>query len=387
MKKLKKPSGSKYLRAITFLLACTFTLSNQAQNKVDNYIIPGAIWPDNNGIHINAHGGGFLYDNGRYYWFGEHKTEGTGGNVANVGVHCYSSTDLCHWKDEGIALAVAPEGSGSPIEKGCILERPKVIYNAKTKKYVMWFHLEPKGVGYGGAQSGVAVSDRATGPYQFIRAGRINAGKWAMNVSEEMKRKTLPKDEGPYSGGDLPKHPDSLNLHKRDLAGGQMARDMNLFVDEDGKAYHIYSSEENSTLHIAQLTDDYTNHNGIYARFFAGRFMEAPAMFKHDGKYYLMMSGCTGWAPNAARSAVATSIFGPWKELGNPCVDADSATTYHSQSTYILPIAGKPGKFIYMGDRWTPQNAIDGRYIWLPLQMEGERFIIPWKEKWSPDEL
>ena len=74
---------------------------------------------------------------------------------------------------------------------------------------------------------------------------------------------------------------------------------MNLFVDDDGKAYHIYASEDNSTLHISELTDDYTACSGNYARFFVGRFMEAPAMFKKDGKYYLIMSGCTGWAGGA----------------------------------------------------------------------------------------
>lgn len=111
--------------------------------------------------------------------------------------------------------------------------------------------------------------------------------------------------------------------------------------------------------------------------------MEAPAMFKHEGRYYLMMSGCTGWSSNAARSAVADSILGEWTELGNPCVDADSALTYHSQSTYILPVAGKEGQFIYLGDRWTPENAIDGRYIWLPLEFEDGRFIIRWKDEWK----
>ena len=82
---------------------------------------------------------------------------------AQVGVHCYSSKDLYNWKDEGIALSVSDDES-SPIVKGCILERPKVIFNKKTGKYVMWFHLEPKGAGYSGAQSGVAVSDKVTGP-------------------------------------------------------------------------------------------------------------------------------------------------------------------------------------------------------------------------------
>jgi hypothetical protein len=110
--------------------------------------------------------------------------------------------------------------------------------------------------------------------------------------------------------------------------------------------------------------------------------MEAPAMFKKGGKYYLMMSGCTGWAPNAARSAVADDIFGEWQELGNPCTGEDAATTFHSQSTHIFPVQGAD-QFIYMGDRWTPENAIDGRYIWLPIDFEGNKFVIRWQNEWG----
>lgn len=364
-----------YLLALALAMSCT-------EGKRYNSFTPGELWLDNNGVHINAHGGGILYDNGKYYWFGEHKTEGSEGNVANVGVHCYSSTDLYNWKDEGVALSVEPEGSGSDIEKGCILERPKVIKNEKTGKYAMWFHLEPKGKGYGGALSGIAVSNKATGPYSFIKAIRPNAGHWAINAQDIHKGEVRTGGER-FSGGSLPAHPDSLNLLGRDMMGGQMARDMTLFVDDDGKAYHIYSSEENSTLHISELTDDFLDCSGKYARFFPGRFMEAPAIFKKDGKYYLIMSGCTGWAPNEARSAVAESIWGPWTELGNPCVGNDAELTFHSQSTYILPVHGKQNRFIYMGDRWMPKDAIDGRYIWLPILFESDRFIIEWKDNWT----
>lgn len=343
---------------------------------------PGERWPDENGVHINAHGGGILLCGDIYYWFGEHKIEGKAGNQAQVGVHCYSSKDLYNWKDEGIALAVS-EDSTSSIAKGCILERPKVIYNGKTGKYVMWFHLEPKGAGYSGALSGVATSDQVTGPYTFLHAFRPNAGSWPLNVKEIHKQgvANVPKEK--ITGGSLPGEVDSLNILGRDMEGGQMARDMTLFVDEDGTAYHICASEENSTLHISELTDDYTGCTGKYARFFEGRFMEAPAMFKHNGKYYLIMSGCTGWAPNAGRSAVASSIWGPWTELQNPFVGTDAETSFHSQSTYVLPAPGKAGQFIYMGDRWTPDNAIDGRYIWLPVRFEGEQPVIEWKEQWS----
>ena len=47
---------------------------------------------------------------------------------------------------------------------------------------------------------------------------------------------------------------------KRELEGGQMSRDMTLFVDDDGIAYHIYSSEDNLTLKIEELSEDYICH-------------------------------------------------------------------------------------------------------------------------------
>ena len=208
---------------------------------------PGEVWPDDKGVHINAHGGGILRVGDTYYWFGEHKTEGSAGNLAQVGVHCYSSKDLYNWKDEGIALSVVPDDTTSHIAKGCVLERPKVIYNKKNDQYVMWFHLEPRGAGYSGALSGVAVSKNVVGPYSFVNAFRPNAGFWPVNVQELHKQPCTLSADLRFSGGELPAHPDSLNLLGRDQISGQMARDMNLFVDDDGIAYHIYSSEENST--------------------------------------------------------------------------------------------------------------------------------------------
>lgn len=370
-----------------FLLFLIIVLMSCKQEGKYQAFTPGELWLDNNNVHINAHGGGILYDNGTYYWFGEHKTEGENGNLANVGVHCYSSKDLYNWTDEGIALSVIEADSTHDIAKGCILERPKVIHNKKTEKYIMYFHLEPKGQGYEGARSGIAISDKATGPYSYIRSVRPNAGNWPFNAPETLTKGPVRVEGAIFTGGSLSAPADSLNILGRDMQGGQMARDMTLFVDDDGIAYHIYSSEENSTLHIAQLTEDYLDYADKYARFFSDRFMEAPAIFKKDGKYYLMASGCTGWAPNEARSAVAESIWGPWTELGNPCIGIDADLTFHSQSTYILPVQGKKGQFIYMGDRWIPNDAIDGRYIWLPIKFEGDKFTIEWKDSWTLNDL
>ena len=46
-------------------------------------------------------------------------------------------------------------------------------------------------------------------------------------------------------------------------------------------------------------------------------------------------------------------------------------------------LRGLADRFIYMGDRWTPENAIDGRYIWLPIRFEGEQPVIEWQSEWS----
>jgi hypothetical protein len=367
------------------VLLFQFFTSCSNQNKT---IKPGEIWPDNNGVHINAHGGGILFHNGKYYWFGEHKIEGKKGNQAWVGVHCYSSKNLTDWKDEGIALEVVKNNPDHDIAEGCILERPKVIYNHASKKFVMWFHLELKSMGYDAARSGVAVSDNITGPFEFVKSFRPNAGFWPQNVKEIHKQPVPETTLSKYCGGKgcLPAHPDTVNLLGRDFNGGQMARDQNLFVDDDGKAYHIYSSEENSTLHISRLTDDYLSYSGEYVRIFSERYMEAPAMFKNNGKYFLIASDCTGWEPNAARLAWAPTVFGPWEELGNPCVGDEANLTFRSQSTYVLPVQGKKDAFIFLGDRWTPENAIDGRYIWLPVQFNENGIpFLEWMNEWNLD--
>jgi len=372
----------KRIIMICVLISCSLLL--QAQNRIGFY--PGKVWPDNNGVHINAHGGGILFYNDTYYWFGEHKTGGKEGNLANVGVHVYSSNNLGDWKDEGIALSIS-EDSTNLLVKGCIIERPKVIYNAKTKKFVMWFHHELKGQGYKAALTGLAISDKVTGPYTYLKSVNPNAGLWPENFPGEYKK----RDQEPsLEGIGLQKPEGQLIVRegyfvRRDFTRGQMARDMTLFVDDDGKAYHIHSSENNQTLHIAELTEDYQGFSGKYTRVLAGKANEAPAIFKREGKYYLITSGTTGWKPNPARLAVADHPFGPWQELGDPSRGTEDQvkTTFWSQSTYILPVAGKKNAYIYMGDRWTPENAIDGRYVWLPIQFEDDKPVLRWYDQWD----
>jgi Glycosyl hydrolases family 43 len=357
-----------------------------AHTQTSNNFNPGKIWPDNKAVHINAHGGGILLFNNTYYWFGEHKTEGEVGNLSNVGVHVYSSKNLYNWRDEGIALSMQND-TNSLLVKGSVVERPKVIYNKKTKTFVMWFHHELKGQGYKAALTGLAISEKITGPYQYIKSVNPNAGKWPINFPEEFKI----DDKNISSEGVKIQTPEGKKsvregiFVRRDFAKGQMARDMTLFVDDDGKAYHIHSSENNQTLHFSELSDDYQDFTGRYTRVLEGKANEAPAIFKKEGKYYMISSGTTGWKPNPARLSVADNILGPWIELGDPSRGDQNQvkTTFWSQSTYILPVIGKKDAFIYLGDRWTPENAIDGKYIWLPIQFEDNKPVLRWFDQWD----
>jgi hypothetical protein len=357
------------LTSLILLLASLTALTAEAKTKqslaANDKIRNGELWLDDGGKHINAHGGGILKHGDTYYWFGEHKSEHT--SDALVGVTCYASEDLLSWRNCGVALSVTDE-RGHDIERGCILERPKVIYNKVTKQFCMWFHLELKGRGYSAARYGVAVADRPEGPYKFLYSSRANAGTWPVEGS--------PMNFDEYL--------------KRDFAAGQMSRDMTLYVDDDGKAYHIFSSEENYTLHIAELTADYLHHTGCYTRMAPGGHNEAPAIFKHDGIYWMITSGCTGWEPNEARMFSAPSIWGPWTQHPNPCRGPRADKTFGGQSTFILTVdnaASTPLQptHIFMADIWRPRHPIDARYIWLPIEFEDGKPVVRWRDEWRPE--
>jgi hypothetical protein len=373
-------NSKKTIATITCLI---ISISIYCQN-INHSFKPGQIWLDNDGKHINAHGGGIIYFNDTYYWFGEYRLPRLEKDKSRYGVSCYSSKDLLNWKNEGLVLKVIND-TASLFNPGCIIERPKVIFNEKTGKFVMWFHHELKGQDYKAALTGVAVSDKITGPYKYLRSVRPNATVWPLNFPDEYK-KTLPGEGNIKSGSDEWKLAVIKGLLvRRDFKGGQMSRDMTIFVDKDGKAYHVHASEENMTLHFSELTDDYLDFTGKYIRVLPGESNEAPAIFFSRGKYFMITSGTTGWKPNPARLAVAGKIFGEWKATGNPCrgTEDENKTTFGSQGTQILPVHGKKNAFIYMGDRWKPDNLADSRHIWLPIEWEKGNPIIKWYSNWK----
>jgi len=340
------------LSALTFFVLAQGTLplaqalAATAQTAPVTDFRPGEIWMDTAGHPINAHGGGMLFHNGVYYWYGENKEGRTwlpestkswdGYRVDVTGIRCYSSTNLLDWQDRGLVLKAVPDNPAHDLHPSKVCERPKVVFNALTKKFVMWMHIDSED--YEAARAGVAIADEPTGPFTYLASVRPE---------------------------------------------GQGSQDQTVFQDDDGKAYRIYASERDDTTYISLLTDDYLKHSGKFVRVFVKRRMEAQAVFKHAGKYWLIASDCTGWDPNPARSAVAQSIWGPWTELGNPCRGPDADRSFGGQSAFVFPVAGRKDAFILMADRWNKTNLPESRYLWLPIQFRDDKCVVEWMTAWN----
>jgi hypothetical protein len=320
-------------------------------------IVPGAEWLDTEGRRIEAHGGGVLRVGDRWFWYGEDHRLG-GGN--RTGIAAYSSTDLRHWTPEGIVL---PKDSLPELfrDRG-VAERPKVIHNARTGQYVMWMHLDANR--YQEASAGVAVADAPAGPFRVVRIFRPVAYDYGYS-----------REEG--------------TLKERER--GNSFRDMALFRDDDGSAYVFYSSESNASLYAVRLSDDYTDiarpavRGRTWERVLPDQRREAPAPFKAGGKYHLITSGLTGWAPNPARHHVADRPLGPWTDLGNPAVGPESATTFRSQSAFVLPLPEACARcFVFMADRWEARALQQSTYVWLPFVVGPDGSArIAWRDRWD----
>ncbi len=222
-----------------------------------------------------------------------------------------------------------------------VLERPKVFYNARSKKYVMYMHLDGGIKGsksawaYDYARVGVAISDKPTGPFSYVHSFR-------------------PLDKE--------------------------SRDIGQFIDDDGSAYLIFKLRPSKGFYIAKLSADYLNVEKEVA--FIHLPLEGGAIVHYKGLYYAVGSALTGWSPNPNKVATATSLSGPWSEFVDMAPPATN--TYSSQSTMFIKVAGtKDTTVIFMGDRWNPKQLSDSRYIWMPVQIGGGKLWLPEPKPWT----
>ncbi|MDL2080318.1 RICIN domain-containing protein [Streptomyces sp. GXMU-J15] len=315
------------LLALCLALAGALGLAGPAQ-AAPITVVNGTQFTDISGNPVHAHGGGVVKVGAYYYWFGENR------NADNTFryVSAYRSTDLKNWEFRNHVLTEATD----PELATANIERPKVMYNAATGKFVMWMHKE-NGIDYGEARAAVAVSDTVDGDYTW---------------------------QGSF----------------RPL--GHMSRDITVFVDTDGTGYMVSAARENYDLHIYRLTSDYTGIAALVADPWHGGHREAPALFKRGGVYFMLTSGATGWNPNQQQYATATSLAGPWTAM----TDVGDSTAYGSQTAYVLPVQGSSGtSYLYLGDRWGNSfggTVNDSRYVWLPLNFPTATTL---SMSWTPE--
>lgn len=290
-------------------------------------IYSGIPWYDNNGNVVSAHGAGMIKANGRYYLFGEFKSENS--NAFN-GFSCYSSSDLYNWTFEKIVLPMQDSGRLGPNRIG---ERPKVMQCPKTGEYVMYMHTDD--IRYGDPCIGYATCKTIDGQYTF---------------------------HGPL------------------LFNGKPIRlwDMDVFQDTNGSGYVITHSGN-----LYKLSNDYKSVTKQVVKNMTSD-CEAPTIFKKKGVYFWLGSNLTSWERNDNYYFTATSLKGPWIRHG--LFAPKKSLTWNSQTTFVLPIAGsKDTTFMYMGDRWAfPRQHSAATYVWQPLMVIGDSIFLPdYKGSWQ----
>eukprot|EP00884_Botryococcus_braunii_P022019 jgi/Botrbrau1/8500/Bobra.0029s0008.1 len=145
----------------------------------------------------------------------------------------------------------------------CRLERPKVVRDPATGKFVMLFHVSKPNLGDPLIWSavGVATADNLEGPWQYVNSFFPNGWRsWDMNVFQE-----------------------------------------------EGITYLVRAlgSSPQSRLAISPLFPNFTDADAPVAYSSRG---EAPVLFKAHGSYFLLFSNISWWEPNQAGLARAGNL-------------------------------------------------------------------------------
>lgn len=292
---------------------------------------------DATGKIIDAHDGCLQLFGPRFYLYGTAYGTNDGYSTANR-YRVYSSPDLEQWTLAGELFKEQPPG---------IYYRPYVIFNPKTRKYVLWYNWYPR---QWDGQTGVAISDTPIGPFTIVNP----------NVQLACS------------------HPG----------------DGSLFVDDDGTGYYIYTAiDKGYTIRVERLTPDYLGSSGEISDVL-GIGGEAPLLFRRNNLYYVLCGPRCAFCPEGSEVSVFISFspMGPfgvapninrrtesggstvWTQqtwtvdvpggkftlpLTNKLTYQNNAPVIPAQETWVakIPMAGGPA-FIWMADRW--QSASDG---------------------------
>lgn len=292
-------------------MSSAFNTAKQGNGTPDKWvtITNGRLWLTPEGDTVQAHAPGFLREGDIWYMVGEDR-----GHEYNPDVNLYSSTDLQTWH---FVKKIIENGVTCPdLGKSRMIERAKILYNPKTRRYVVWCHWEASN--YGASEAACFSSDRIDGDYRLEWSGR------PMDIK---------------------------------------SRDCNVFVDNDGTAYFISTTEENQHLGLFRLSDDYLSAVG-HTRLFPGQRREAPAIVRLGDRYFMFSSACTGWAPNQCKLSWSDNLRQGWSELES----IGDSKAFRTQPAAILEIRGtKDTTYLYVGDRWKDPTLAETKTIMFPV--------------------
>jgi hypothetical protein len=310
-----------------------------------NFDIRGAatVRFDVDGHSMDAHDGELQLFGDTYYLYGTSYDCGYGWFVAGspfCGFKVYSSPDLVHFTDRGFLFdARTPDWQGrcNGNTYGCY--RPHVVYNEKTKQYVLWINSYDVGIGYHVFQS--------------------------------------PTPVGPFVEVPIP----TLAVNN-DVPPGVNNGDHDVYVDEDGTAYLIFTDwRSRGDIVVERLNDSYLTGTGMFTRL-GIRNTEAPAMFRRDGRYYITLSypNC-GYCTTGTGYMTAPSPLGPWTgEEGIPTPSKISLDSCGGQPAALTVLPGKSGPiYLFQSDLWNNAAANESlaNYYWAPLEFGDGGIIKP----------
>jgi sucrose-6-phosphate hydrolase SacC (GH32 family) len=305
------------LTIVMAIIMMSMTAQTKSQKTTSEWVTiqNGQLWKTATGAVVQAHAPGFLRVGNIWYMCGEDRSR-----PWNPDVNLYSSTDLKTWKFEN---KITQNGlTTSELGRTRMIERPKLLYNAKTGKYLVWCHYESRN--YGASEAACFESDSVNGTYKYVWSGR------------------------PL---------------------GVKSRDCNVFQDSDGTAYFISTTEENQHLGLFRLSDDY--HEAVeHTQLFPMQRREAPAIVKlPDGRYFMFNSACSGWAPNQCKWSTTMDLKSGWTRLAN----VGNSIAYDTQAAAILEIKGtKTTTYLYVGDRWQDPGLAESKTIIFPVSFQND---------------
>ena len=322
---LRKDTASASLNELNGLLDSAMTAYRANRPSEWVTIENGNLWKTADGQTVQAHAPGFLRVNDIWYMVGEDRSK-----PFNPDVNLYSTTDLCHWKLE---RKIIENGvTSTELGRTRMIERPKLIYNEKTDRYIVWCHWESSN--YGASEAASFFCDSVNGPYQLAWSGRPM---------------------------------------------GIKSRDCNVFQDKDGKAYFISTTEENTNLGVFTLSDDgltAVDHHSC----FEGQRREAPAVVRVGDRYFMLNSACSGWDPNQCKMSHSADVTQGW----SPLTDIGDGIAYDTQAAAILTIAGtKDTTYLYVGDRWQDPNLPNSKTIIFPITFDGTSCDFTYRQRFD----